>query len=97
MRSSAHPGRRCVTSAGRVGDEEELAVGVCEDAGVVVAVVGVVAAVDVAGADALPGLETSGEGGEPSATQPLSQTANAIEVIARRLRRPRKPVIMAPR
>jgi hypothetical protein len=80
-----------------VVDEEELTVGVCEDAGVVVAVVGVVAAVDVAEADVLAGLETSGDGGEPSGTQPLSHTANVNEVIAKTLRRPRKPVIMAPR
>src|SRR3954453_13068624 len=97
MRSKAHPGGRCGPPAGCVVDGEELTVGVCEDAGVVVAVVVVVEEVAVAEADGLPGIEASGAGGEPSATQPLSQTANATELTARVLRRARKPLIMAPR
>ena len=43
-------------------DGEVLTVGVCEDAGVVVAVVGVVAAVAVTEAEGLSGLEASGDG-----------------------------------
>ena len=96
MRSSAHPGRRCVTSAGVV-DGEELTVGVSEDAGVVVAVVGVVAGVAVAVAEGLSGLEASGDGDGPPATQPLTLITNATEAIARMLRRRRRPVTMAPR
>jgi hypothetical protein len=80
-----------------VVDGEELTVGVSEDAGVVVAMVGVVAAVAVAEAERLSRLGTSGGGDEPPRTQPLTQITNATEAIARMLRRRRKPVIMAPR
>ena len=71
--------------------------GVSEGAGVVVAVVGVVAAVAGAEAEGLSGLEASGDGNEPPGTQPLTLITNATEAIARMLRRRRKPVIMAPR
>ena len=97
MRSSAHPGRRCVTSVGCVVDGEELTLGVSEGAGVVVAVVGVVAAVAVAEAEGLCGPEASGDGDGPSGTQPLAEINNATEAIARMPRRRRELVIMAPR
>jgi hypothetical protein len=80
-----------------VVDGEELTVGVSEGAGVVVAVLGVVAAVAVAETEGLSGPEASGDGDEPSGTQPLTEITNATEAIARMLRRPREPVIMAPR
>ena len=97
MRSSAHPGRRCVTSAGCVVDGEELTVGVSEDAGVVGAGVGVVAAVAVAEPAGLCWLEAPGDGDEPPGMQPLRQVTSATEAIASMLRRRRKPVIMSPR
>ena len=73
--------------------------GVSEDAGVVVAVVEVVAAVAVAEAEAegLSPLEASGDGDGPPATQPLTLITNATEASARMLRRRRETVIMAPR
>ena len=77
-------------------DGEELTVGVSEDVGVVVAVVGVVAAVAVAEAEGASWLEAPGDGDEPPGMQPLTQITNATEAIARMLRR-RKPVIMSPR
>jgi hypothetical protein len=80
-----------------VVDGEELTVGVSEDAGVVVAVVGVVAAVAAAEGEGLCWLEAFGAGDGPLGTQPLTQTTHATAAIARMLRRRRKPVIMAPR
>jgi hypothetical protein len=88
MRSSAHPGRRCVTSAGREVDgvAEGLPVGVADGLGV--------SAVDGADADGLPGLEAPTGGTEPFPVQPLIPITSATEAVARMLRRRRQPKIM---
>ena len=88
MRSSAHPGRRCVTSAGRVdGVAEGLPVGVAEGLGV--------SGVGGADVDGLPGLEVAAGGSEPSGEQPLMLITSAMEAVARMLRRRRGPKIMS--
>jgi hypothetical protein len=89
MRSSANPGRRCVTSAGRTVDEvgDGRPVGVSEALGV--------SGVDGADADGLPGLEAPAGGTESSGEQPLMPSTSATEAVARMLRQRRGPKITA--
>jgi hypothetical protein len=90
MRSSAHPGRRCVTCAGREVDNvgEGLPVGVADGLGV--------SGVDGADAGGLSGLEVPAGGREPSGEQPLMPITSAAEAVAKMLRPRRGPKIMVP-
>lgn len=88
MRSSAHPGRRWVTSAGREldGFGEGLSAAVAEEPGVVVGVVG-------PDSDGLAGLELLTGGGESPPEQPLMAITSATEAVARMLRRRRLKIM----
>jgi hypothetical protein len=99
MRSSAHPGRRCVTSAGRLADgvaeglAEELAVGVAEELPA-----GVTEALGVSDEDAeaegLSEIEGPAGGTEPFVVQPLMPITSTAEAVTMMLRRQPGPLIM---
>ena len=89
MRSSAHPGRRCVTSGGTEVDGvvEGLPLGDADRLGV--------SGVDGTDAEGLSGLEVPAGGSEPSGEQPLMPITSAAEAAAKMLRRRRGPKIMS--
>ena len=96
MRSSAKPGRRCVTCAGRLADgvDEGLAVAVAEGLAVGVADGLGVSEVDVADADGRSDPEGTAGGPEPFVVQPPMQSAKAAEAATMMMRRQPGPKIM---
>jgi hypothetical protein len=104
MRSSAHPGRRCVTSAGRLADgvDEGLPVGVDEGLPVGVAErlpVGVaeglgVSRLDAADAEGLSDPEGTAGGTVPFLVQPPMPITSAADAVTMMLRCQPGPKIM---
>ena len=88
MRSNAHPGRCCVTSAGRLAEglAEGLAVGVAEELPVGVAE-GLGVSDAAADADGLSEIEGPAGGTEPFLVQPLMPITSTAEAVTMMLRR----------